>query len=118
MTQPNVLLVLNEPSLRKFLPSVEPGGLVLYNGEEIPEGCERADVRMRAAHFTAIADHLGSAKATNIAMLGAFLEAAAPIEEQFILGALRKKVKAQKWFDLDVAALAAGRHAIHAAAIA
>jgi Pyruvate/2-oxoacid:ferredoxin oxidoreductase gamma subunit len=88
--------------------------LVLYNGDAIPDGCERADVRMYAAPFTEIADHLGSAKATNIAVLGAFLQALDPVEEQFILGALRKKVKAQKWFDLDVAALAAGREQIRA----
>ena len=31
VSRPNVLLALNEPSLRKFLPAVEPGGLVLYN---------------------------------------------------------------------------------------
>ena len=109
VSRPNVLLALNEPSLRKFLPTVEPGGVVIYNGESLPEGCERADLRMIAAHFTGLADHLGSSKAANIIMLGTFLEASSPLDEQFILAALRKKVKSQRWYDLDVQALRVGR---------
>ena len=52
VSRPNVLLAMNEPSLRKFLPAVEPGGLVLYNGAALPEDCGRADVRFvaRAVH--------------------------------------------------------------------
>jgi len=36
VSQPSVLLTLNEPSLRKFLPVAESGALVLYNGASIP----------------------------------------------------------------------------------
>ncbi|MGD0500059.1 MAG: 2-oxoacid:acceptor oxidoreductase family protein [Bryobacteraceae bacterium] len=112
VSRPNMLLAMNEPSLRKFLPTVEPGGLVLYNGESLPEGCARPDVRMIAAHFTRVADEIGSSKAANMVMLGALLEASAPLDEEFILSALRKKVKSQRWFDLDVAALSRGRQQV------
>ena len=37
VSRPNVLLALNEPSLRKFVASVEPGGWVFYNGEVLPD---------------------------------------------------------------------------------
>src|SRR5208283_5189448 len=46
VSRPNALVALNEPSLRKFLASVEVGGWVLYNGEALPDGCERTDVHM------------------------------------------------------------------------
>jgi len=114
VNRPNVLLALNEPSLRKFLPTVEPGGIVLYNGPELPEDCARADVRTIAMPVTTLADALGAAKAANIVMLGALLEAANPIEEQYITGALRGKVKTQKWFDIDMAALQLGRQELRA----
>src|ERR1700756_3500665 len=74
VSRPNVLLALNEPSLRKFLPSVEAGGIVLYNGTALPEDCTHPDVRMMALPFTEIADRLGSPKVGNIVMLGALLE--------------------------------------------
>ena len=53
VSRPNVLLALNEPSLRKFLPEVEPGGIVLYNCATLPEDCVRSDLRMVANHSPA-----------------------------------------------------------------
>ncbi len=109
VSKPNVLLALNEPSLHKFLPTVEPGGIVLYNGEAIPEGCGRADVRMVALPFTRIADQIGVAKAANIVVLGALLEATDLVENEQATAALHKLVKSPKWFDIDVQAMERGR---------
>jgi 2-oxoisovalerate ferredoxin oxidoreductase beta subunit len=109
VSRPNVLLALNEPSLRKFLPAVEEGATVLYNGAEVPPGCSRPDVRLFALPFTHLADELGASKVANIVMLGALLEATAILDEERVIGALRHLVKNQKFFELDLAALARGR---------
>lgn len=108
VSQPSVLLAMNEPSLRKFLPIVESGALVLYNGASVPEDCFRPDVRILARPFTEIADRLGSGKVANIVMLGALLEATALLEEDRILSTLRHR----KFYDLNVKALAEGRESI------
>jgi 2-oxoisovalerate ferredoxin oxidoreductase beta subunit len=108
VSSPNVLLALNEPSLRKFLSAVEAGGIVLYNGSEIPGDCVRRDVRMVALPFTELADELGAAKVGNIVMLGALLEATGILEQDRVVGALQRLVH-PRFFDLDVAALARGR---------
>jgi 2-oxoisovalerate ferredoxin oxidoreductase beta subunit len=108
VSQPSVLLALNEPSLRKFLPVVESGALVIYNGASIPEDCFRPDVRMVARPFTEIADRLGSGKVANVVMLGALLEATSLVEEDRILSTLRHR----KFYDLNVKALAEGRESI------
>jgi 2-oxoisovalerate ferredoxin oxidoreductase beta subunit len=112
VSRPNVLLALNEPSVRKFLHAVEPGGIVLYNSEQLPEDCARPDVRMVTMPFTQLADQLGNSKAANIVMLGALLEATALLDQERVTGALRSKVKSQKWFELDLAALAKGREEV------
>jgi len=104
----NVLLALNEPSLRKFLPTVEAGGIVLYNGSEIPEGCGRRDVRFVALPFTKLADEMGATKVGNIVMLGALLEATGMLEQDRVVGALKRLVH-PRFFDLDLAALERGR---------
>ncbi|HEY1241299.1 MAG TPA: 2-oxoacid:acceptor oxidoreductase family protein [Bryobacteraceae bacterium] len=112
VARPNVLLALNEPSWRKFLPTVEPQGLALYNGTVCPPDCCRPDVSVIAAPFTEMADALGGARAGNIAMLGALLEAAhIPFDRQ-VPGVLRRLVRSQKWLDIDLAALAQGREAV------
>ena len=112
VSRPNVLLALNEPSLRKFLAGVEEGGLVLYNGPEVPDDCVRPGIRIVAAPFTEIADRLGASKVGNVVMLGALLELTGLLSPDLITGALRRLVKAQKWFDLDLQALELGREAV------
>ncbi len=108
VSRPNVLLAMNEPALRKFLPAVEPGGLVLYNGAALPDGCQRADVRAAALPFTQFADRLGNSKVANVAMLGALLEATGMLEEERVSAALRHLVS-PRFYDLNLAALARGR---------
>jgi 2-oxoisovalerate ferredoxin oxidoreductase beta subunit len=114
VSRPNILIAMNEPSLHKFIKDVEPGGVVVYNEEELPEACSRPDVRIVTANFTRLADQLGSAKAANMAMLGALLEAGDVLEERYIAGAIKRKVKTQRWFDLDMVAIAEGRKQVHA----
>jgi 2-oxoisovalerate ferredoxin oxidoreductase beta subunit len=112
VSRPNVLLAMNEPSLRKFLPSVEPGGIVLYNGASAPEDCLRPDVRVLARPFTEIADGIGASKVANIVMLGALLETTALLPPERVTGALQRLVKSPRWFDLDITALDRGRDAV------
>ena len=109
VTSPNVLVAMNEPSLRKFFASVRPGGWILYNGESYPEDCLRVDVHVLARQFTHVADELGEARAGNMVMLGALLEIAAVLPEASVDDALRHLVKHPKWVELDERALARGR---------
>ena len=109
VSRPNVLVALNEPSLRKFLPAMEPGGIVLYNGPEIPADCARADVRAIALPFTAIADEVGLTKAANMLVMGALLESTDLLEMDRVTRALRKLVKNDRYYEMDLKALDRGR---------
>ena len=109
VTVPNVLVAMNEPSLRKFDLSVKPGGWVIYNGDTFPAECERQDVNVLALNFTRAADELGDARATNMVMLGALLEVTGALPPASIDAALRSLVKNQRWYELDERALARGR---------
>ena len=71
---PNVLVAMNEPSLRKFDASVHPGGWIIYNGETFPPEYAREDVNVLALPFTRLADEVGDARASNMVMLGVLLE--------------------------------------------
>jgi len=106
---PNVLLAMNEPSLRKFIATVQPGGWVIYNGTALPGDCARADVHTVALPFTHLGDELGAAKAANIVMLGALLEATDMLTEEQVITALGKLVKSPRWIEIDLAAMARGR---------
>ena len=109
VTNPNVLVAMNEPSLRKFVKSVPAGGWILYNGEEFPADCAQQGVHVLACPFTEIANELGDARAGNMVMLGALLEITGVLPEVSIGAALRRLVKSPKWVALDERALARGR---------
>ncbi|MBI4461724.1 MAG: 2-oxoacid:acceptor oxidoreductase family protein [Acidobacteria bacterium] len=114
VSRPNVLLALNEPSLRKFLPTVVPGGWAFYNGEALPADCSRNDVRFFVRPFTQMADELGEARAGNIVMLGALLELIGVFTEEAVLTALERQVKSERWLAVDRRALLRGREAARA----
>ena len=114
VTKSSVLIALNEPSLDKFLEEVEPGGLVLYNGDEIPEDARRQDVTMRALPFFEIADEVGTAKAGNIVVLGALLEALPLLPAEIVDRAMARVVKGEKWLEIDRKAMERGRQAMNA----
>ncbi len=112
VTQPHVLVAMNEPSLRKFDLSVRPGGWIIYNGDTFPADCARQDVHVLALPFTQLADALGDARVSNMVMLGALLEIAGVLPQVSIAAALRRLVKHQKWVELDERAMERGRRAV------
>jgi 2-oxoisovalerate ferredoxin oxidoreductase beta subunit len=116
VTVPNVLVAMNEPSLRKFDLSVKPGGWIIYNGDTFPVDCERKDVSVLALNFTHAADELGDARATNMVMLGALLEINRSVPHASVDVALRTVVKNPRWFELDERALEKGRELYRQAA--
>jgi Pyruvate/2-oxoacid:ferredoxin oxidoreductase gamma subunit len=105
---PNVLVAMNEPSLRKFLKSVAPGGWILYNGETFPADCEQENVHVLARDFTRIADELGNARAGNMVMLGALLEIVGVLQKANVEAALQRLVK-PRWMELNESAIKLGR---------
>jgi 2-oxoisovalerate ferredoxin oxidoreductase beta subunit len=108
----HVLIALNEPSLRKFLPAVLPGGTVLYNGAEMPADATREDVASYALPFFEIADQEGAAKAGNIVALGALLEATGVLPREVVDHAMARVVKSEKWLEIDRRALLRGMEAV------
>jgi 2-oxoisovalerate ferredoxin oxidoreductase beta subunit len=109
VTAPNVLVAMNEPSLRKFAATVQPGGWVIYNGETFPEEFAWNNIHTLALPFTQIADQLGDKRAANMIMLGALLEIKGALPQASIDNALRSLVKNSRWVELDERALAKGR---------
>jgi 2-oxoisovalerate ferredoxin oxidoreductase beta subunit len=109
VTQPHILVAMNEPSLKKFYATVRPGGWILYNGESIPADCQQKDVRVLAHSFTLLANELGDPRAGNMIVLGALLEIAAVLPDASVDAALRRLVTNPRWLELDQLALARGR---------
>jgi 2-oxoisovalerate ferredoxin oxidoreductase beta subunit len=109
VSHPDVLVAMNEFSLRKFAPEVAGGGLILYNGASLPADFAAPGVQLVAIPAAEVADKLGSAKAANIVMLGALLEETECLAPRTALAVLEDKVKKIDLLEIDRKALSAGR---------
>jgi 2-oxoisovalerate ferredoxin oxidoreductase beta subunit len=92
---PHVLVAFNTPSLAKFGPTVQPGGMVIYDSSVIsarPEGLA-AGVRMVAVPFTSVANDLGAVLVKNVVALGALQGATKVFPEETFLTAIRATLK-------------------------
>ena len=87
----DVVVAMNKPSLAVFEKSVVPGGLLIYNSSLIDVKPTRADIRVAAIPANDIAAELGSAKVTNMVMLGAVAELTGDFTAEELVDAMRHK---------------------------
>jgi 2-oxoisovalerate ferredoxin oxidoreductase beta subunit len=109
---PDVLIAMNEPSLRKFAPQVPATGTILYNATHLPADFQPPEARVICVPASEIADRLGSTRAANIVMLGALLEETECLASSTAMETIEKKVKKVSMLEINRKALAAGRQYI------
>jgi 2-oxoisovalerate ferredoxin oxidoreductase beta subunit len=108
VTEPNVVVAFNGPSLERFEPTVQAGGLILYNSTLIGTGPTRDDVEVLPVPATKLADELGDAKVANLIMLGAYLGHTGMFSEDDVNEALDAVIKRKDMLELDRKAVARG----------
>ncbi|OGR68498.1 MAG: 2-oxoacid:ferredoxin oxidoreductase subunit gamma [Elusimicrobia bacterium GWC2_61_19] len=110
VSTPDTAIVLNEPSLAKFEPTVKPGGLLIINSSLINSKASRKDIKVLYVPCNEIANELGNAKVMNMVALGAFAAATGAMSIDAIARALPKVYKKLKpeVIELNVKALKRG----------
>lgn len=71
----DVLVAMNEPSLKKFEKDVVPGGMIILNSSIVKEKVSRSDVKVVSVDANAIATSLNNPRAINLIVLGTFVGA-------------------------------------------
>jgi len=70
---PTAVMAMNLPSLEKFEPLVEPGGVLVVNSSMVNRQVQREDITVVSLPANDIAEALGSKRSVNMVMLGALL---------------------------------------------
>lgn len=117
VSRPRALVAMNRPSLEKFAPLVQAGGLIVVNRSlvEVPAG--RDDCRVVSVDTRALAQQAGNERAANLVALGAYVGASGVLEPAAIEQAIATELGPDKarFVPASVAAfragLAAGREA-------
>ena len=70
----DVAIVLNQPSLDKFLPKVKPGGILIYDGFGIAQTPVRDDINVYRIDAMDKAAEMKNSKVFNMIVLGGLLK--------------------------------------------
>lgn len=112
VTNPNVLIAMNLPSLEKFIDEVEEGGIVIIDSYLIDKKVERDDVRVFYVPATKLAEENGLKGLANIILLGKLYKECPFCEEETIEKALLKCIPPKKaaMLEFNKKAIAIGRN--------
>lgn len=90
--QMDALMVMNQPSLTKFLHTLRPGGTLFINSSIVSSDIPRNDVTVVEVPGTELALEMGNAKVLNIIMLGVYVGCTGIIDPKIIWNTIEKKL--------------------------
>lgn len=103
------LIVMNGPSLNKFIGTLKPNGTLYINSSIVDENIDRDDIKIVKAPVTELALELGNSKVLNIIMLGVYIGYTDLIDPEIIWETVEKKLsKKPKLFPLNKQAFEKG----------
>lgn len=110
VSNPDILVAMNLPSLDKYEASVVPGGMIFADSTLIDRKVQRDDVTVFYVPATAMAGENGIASLANMIMTGKVLQELGEYNDEGIKAALGKVVSAKKanMFDANLKAMELG----------
>lgn len=110
--EPDIVLAMNIPAFKQFIPLVKSGGTIVVNSDMVdPSLNTREDINVIAVPCMTMADELGHSKGANIIMAGVIVRESGYFTEDEALEGMndmfRKKGK-EKFEELNTKALKAG----------
>ena len=85
------LIVMNGPSLKKFLPNLKSGGNLFINSTIVKDVIERNDINIIKAPVTQMAIDISNERALNIIMLGVYVAVTKAVPEDVVIKGIEHK---------------------------
>jgi 2-oxoglutarate ferredoxin oxidoreductase subunit gamma len=111
ITEPDVLVVMNRPSLDKFEHIVKPGGLIIVDSDLVNRSVERKDLTEIRIPSQTIATEIGAKTIANMILLGAVVEKIGVIPMDVLLASLKEHGK-ESFFEMNKLAIEKGIEAV------
>ena len=102
VSEPNCLVAMNLPSLRRYENSVVPGGMILVDSTLINEKVERNDVSVFYVPATKMAKDEGFSTLANMILCGKLIKESADLKFENTDEALKKVIPPRKANLLDI----------------
>jgi 2-oxoglutarate ferredoxin oxidoreductase subunit gamma len=114
ISTPDSVIIMNKPSLNKFMPKVKKGGNIFANTSLVVDLEYREDVNVYKVPANDLALEIGNLKVANMVMLGAYLAVTKIFTEEDVIEIMKKKFTGAKakLIDINKLALETGRKAV------
>jgi 2-oxoglutarate ferredoxin oxidoreductase subunit gamma len=107
--KPHVLLAFNQPSLAKFYSQVKINGLIVINSSLISIDAQRNDCTAIYVEATNIAKKIGTVRAANMVMLGAYVGYSRIVTQEIVIKMIEKQFAHKaKFVPTNIATFKAG----------
>lgn len=108
---PNVLMVMNTPSLDKYEKTVVPGGKIFVDSSLVSRKVAREDVEVYYIPATKMAGEMGIPTLANMILLGALVKVTGCVSDEAVEKGLKKIVSAKHadMLDANLTAIQAGK---------
>lgn len=87
---PEAVVVMNKPSMIKFVPMVKCGGLAVINTSMIDEYPSRLDLHIYEVEANKLANELGNMKVANMVALGMLVAKSEIVKPRTVINAIQK----------------------------
>ncbi len=94
-SSPEFVIVMNQPSAVRFQNQIQSGGLFFINSSLVKSEVLRGDIDIITVAANSIAENLGSPKAANMVMLGAFTKKTSLVSLDSVIKALKSTLGAK-----------------------
>lgn len=113
VTQLDVVIVMNEPSLVRFESWVKPGGTIIVNSSLVSQKVARTDIKAVYVAANEMADKIGSDKSANMIMLGTYLAVSKALPKEAVLSTMKDKLASKaNLLPLNESAINAGMESV------
>lgn len=92
ISEPEIIVAMNRPSLERFERMLKPGGTLFYNSSLINIKPKRTDIKIMAIPASDIAAELGNPRVANMVVLGAILQSTGIVNIDTVTKVLQEKV--------------------------
>jgi len=100
ISEPNIVVAMNRPSMERFEPMIKPGGVLFYNSSLIDVKPTRTDIKVVAIPANDIANKIGNSRVANMVVVGAILKSTSIVHIETVMKVLQEKVLTGKKKDL------------------
>jgi 2-oxoglutarate ferredoxin oxidoreductase subunit gamma len=86
------LIVMNGPSLNKFIGTLKEGGRLFINSSIVKDEIKRTDIEVIEAPVTELALEMGNAKVLNVIMLGVYVGYTEVVDPEIVWSTVEHKL--------------------------